>query len=186
MEFKDMRKISLLVSKSSYFLLSLGVMGSLVTTSVYATTEKLKQVVTADQQAYLSTLKDLVNIESGSKDLAGVNQIAKLVAERLKNTGAEVSIIETKDIYRMDDTPAQTGPVVKAVLTGQGKSKIMLIAHMDTVYQKGMLKDQPFRVEGNKAYGLGIVDDKQGVAAIIHVLETLKKINFQDYGTITV
>ena len=187
MEFKDMRKISLLVSKSSYFLLSLGIIGSLATTSVYAVTPaQVKQAVTADQQAYLNTLKDLVNIESGSKDLAGVNQIAKLVAERLKNTGAEVSLIETKDIYRMDDTPAQTGPVVKAVLTGQGKSKIMLIAHMDTVYQKGMLKDQPFRVEGNKAYGLGIVDDKQGVAAIIHVLETLKKINFQDYGTITV
>ena len=140
-----MDRINVFASKTSYLLLSFGIIGSLATTSVYATTtEKLKQVVTAEQQAYLSTLKDLVNIESGSKDLAGVNQIAQLVAERLKKTGAEVSIIETKDIYRMDDTPEQTGPVVKAVLKGKGKSKIMLIAHMDTVYQKGMLKDQPF------------------------------------------
>ena len=41
-------------------------------------------------------------------------------------TGAEVSIVEAKDIYRMDDTPQQTGPMVKAVLMGKGSSKIML------------------------------------------------------------
>ena len=76
--------------------------------------------------------------------------------------------------------------MVKGVLKGKGKSKIMLIAHLDTVYPKGMLKDQPFRIDGNKVYGLGILDDKQGVAAIIHILEALKKLNYQDYGTITV
>ena len=104
----------------------------------------------------------------------------------MKATGADVSILPTQDIYRMDDTPDQTGPMVKAVLKGKGKSKIMLIAHMDTVYQKGQLKDQPFRIEGNKAFGLGILDDKQGVAAVIHVLNTIKKLNYQDFGTITV
>ena len=64
-------------------------------------------------------------------------------------TGAEVSIVEAKDIYRMDDTPQQTGPMVKAVLMGKGSSKIMLIAHMDTVYLTGILKDQPFKMEGD-------------------------------------
>ena len=44
-----------------------------------------------------------------------MNKIAKYVAEQLKTTGAEVSIVEPKDIYRMDDTPQQTGPMVKAV-----------------------------------------------------------------------
>ena len=49
-------------------------------------------------------------------------------------------------------------------LHGTGTKKILLLAHMDTVYQRGMLAKQPFRIEGDRAYGLGIADDKQGVA----------------------
>ncbi|WP_374666894.1 M20/M25/M40 family metallo-hydrolase [Acinetobacter sp.] len=130
----------------------------------------------------MTTLKTLVNIESGSKDIEGLNQISKTVAEQLKSAGAEVSVIQPKDIMKLDGAPDQTGPVVKAVLKGKGQRNIMLLAHNDTVYQKG----QPFRLEGNKAYGLGILDDKQGVAAVIHVLEMLQQLKYQDYGTLTV
>jgi glutamate carboxypeptidase len=162
-------------------------MATTISTSTFAVTnEQLKTVVEAQQQPYLNTLEQLVNIESGSKDLEGLNTISKFVAERLKATGAEVSIIPSTDIYRMDDTPEEVGPAVKAILKGKGKGKIMLIAHMDTVYQKGQLKDQPFKIEGNKAYGLGISDDKQGVAAIIYTLDILKKLNYRDFETITV
>lgn len=151
-----------------------------------ATPDQIKTVVQAEESAYLETLKTLVNIESGSKDLEGLNQMAKVVADQLKGVGAEVNVIESADIYRMDDTPEKMGPIVQAVLKGQGKSKIMMIAHMDTVYQRGMLKNQPFKIDGNKVYGLGIIDDKQGVASILHVLNTLKKLDYKDYGTITV
>ncbi|MCL6230833.1 MULTISPECIES: glutamate carboxypeptidase [Acinetobacter] len=151
-----------------------------------ASPQEIMQVAESQKQSYLETLKTLVNIESGSKDLEGLNQMAKVVADQLKNVGAEVSVIESTDIYRMDDTPEKMGPIVKGVLKGQGKSKIMMIAHMDTVYERGMLKNQPFKIDGNQVYGLGIIDDKQGVAAILHVLNTLKKLNYKDYGTITV
>ncbi|WP_180101709.1 glutamate carboxypeptidase [Acinetobacter sp. YH12126] len=151
-----------------------------------ASPQEIMQVAESQKQSYLETLKTLVNIESGSKDLEGLNQMAKVVADQLKNVGAEVSVIESTDIYRMDDTPETMGPIVKGVLKGQGKSKIMMIAHMDTVYERGMLKNQPFKIDGNQVYGLGIIDDKQGVAAILHVLNTLKKLNYKDYGTITV
>ena len=162
-------------------------MVSLVSTTTFAVSnEKLKTVVKAQESNYLTTLKDLVDIESDSKNIEGLNQISKFIAERLKTTGADVSIHQNKDIYRLEDTPTELGPVVKAVLKGQGKSKIMLIAHMDTVYPKGQLKDNPFKIDGNKAYGLGITDDKQGIALILHVLDTLKKLNYKDYGTITV
>lgn len=139
-----------------------------------------------EQQPLLDTLRDLVHIESGSKDIEGLNQIAERIASQLKQLGGTVDVLQTNDIYRLDDTPEKVGPAVQAVFKGSGSKKIMLIAHMDTVYLKGMLKAQPFRIDGDKAYGLGISDDKQGIALIIHTVALLQKLNFKDYGTLTV
>src|SRR5262249_551432 len=50
----------------------------------------------------------------------------------------------------------------------------------------GMLAQQPFRLDGNHAYGLGIADDKNGIALILHTLATLREMNFRDYGVLTV
>ncbi|MGB3069776.1 MAG: M20/M25/M40 family metallo-hydrolase [Ottowia sp.] len=146
----------------------------------------VQELAKQQQQPLLDTLKDLVHIESGSKDVEGVKQIAEYVAGKLRAQGGKVEVIPATDVYRLDDTPEQVGPMVHAEYKGKGTSRIMLIAHMDTVYLKGMIKDQPFRVEGDKAYGLGISDDKQGVALIIHVVEMLKKLGYEDYGTLTV
>ena len=139
-----------------------------------------------EQQPLLDTLRDLVHIESGSKDIEGLNQIAERIASQLKQLGGTVDVLQTSDIYRLDDTPEKVGPAVQAVFKGSGSKKIMLIAHMDTVYLKGMLKGQPFRIDGDKAYGLGISDDKQGIALIIHTVALAQKLNFKDYGTLTV
>ena len=146
----------------------------------------LHEAAKAQQQGMLDTMRDLVNIESGSKDIEGLGRIAALIGDRLKALGGKVELITPTDVFRMDDTPEKVGQVVHAEFKGTGSKKIMLIAHMDTVYLKGMLKDQPFRVEGDKAYGLGISDDKQGVAAIIHTVAMLQKLGFKDYGTLTV
>ncbi|SEE76826.1 M20/M25/M40 family metallo-hydrolase, partial [Bradyrhizobium erythrophlei] len=146
----------------------------------------IRALAQQEQQPLLDTLRDLVQIESGSKDIEGLNQIAARIAGQLKELGGAVDILQTTDIYRLDDTPEKIGPAVQAVFKGTGSAKIMLIAHMDTVYLKGMLKDQPFRVDGDKAYGLGIADDKQGIATIIHSVALLQKLNFKDYGTLTV
>lgn len=139
-----------------------------------------------EQQPLLDTLRDLVNIESGSKDIEGLSQIAERIAGQLKALGGAVEVLQSSDVYRLDDTPEKVGPAVQAVFKGAGRAKIMLIAHMDTVYLKGMLKDQPFRIDGDKAYGLGIADDKQGIATIIHTVALLQKLNFNEFGTLTV
>jgi glutamate carboxypeptidase len=60
------------------------------------------------------------------------------------------------------------------------------MAHMDTVYPHGALASHPFKVDGDHAYGLGIADDKQGVALILHALAIMKAMNFRDYARITV
>ena len=139
-----------------------------------------------EQQPLLDTLRDLVSIESGSKDLEGLEKLAALIAERLRQLGGQVEILPPADVFRMDDTPAKTGSMVQAVWKGSGTKKILLIAHMDTVYLRGMLKDQPFRIQGERAYGLGIADDKQGIALIVHTVAMLNKLGVKDYGTLTV
>ena len=139
-----------------------------------------------EQQPLLDTLRDLVSIESGSKDIEGLNKIAERIASQLKGLGGAVEILQSTDIYRLDDTPEKVGPAVQAVFKGSGSTKIMLIAHMDTVYLKGMLNNQPFRIDGDKAYGLGIADDKQGIATILHTVALLQKLNFREFGALTV
>jgi len=136
----------------------------------------------------LDTLRDLVLIESGSGDREGLDKLANLIGARLEALGGKVEMIEPDpaDTYRMVDTPKQIGKMVLARFVGTGTKKILLIAHMDTVYLRGMLAQQPFRIDGNRAYGLGIGDDKQGIAVILHSLAILKRLNFRDHGVITV
>lgn len=135
----------------------------------------------------LDTLKDLCNIESGSRDLEGLDKLANLIADRFKALGGEVRLVDgNADVYPMEDTPKQLGHEVLATFHGKGTKKILMIAHMDTVYLKGMLAKQPFRIDGNKAFGLGIADDKQGVALILHTVAMLKDLGFMDFGTLTV
>jgi glutamate carboxypeptidase len=147
---------------------------------------RIHDLAQQEKAPLLDTLRDLVNIESGSKDAEGLARLAALIGERLTRLGGKVEIIEPTEIYRMEDTPPKPGAMVHAEFKGTGTRKIMLIAHMDTVYLRGMLKDQPFRIDGERAYGLAIADDKQGVALILHTVAILQALKFGDYGTLTV
>ncbi|MDQ0586973.1 M20/M25/M40 family metallo-hydrolase [Variovorax paradoxus] len=148
---------------------------------------RIASLAAKEKPALLETLKELVSIESGSRDLEGLEKISDLIAAKFKAMGGEVELIDpSAEAYRMEDTPEKIGRAVRATFKGTGKKKIMLIAHMDTVYTVGMLNKQPFRVEGDKAYGLGIADDKQGVAVITHTVAMLQALKFKDYGTLTV
>lgn len=147
--------------------------------AVYAAAE-------AERQPLLDTLQSLVSVESGSKDFAGVSYIAQVVADKLKALGGQVQIIHPQAPEKLQDTPEQLGPSVQAVFKGKGSSRIMLLAHMDTVYLPGDLAKQPFRIDGNRAYGLGIEDEKQGVALILHSVALLQKLGFDQFGQITV
>ncbi len=153
-----------------------------------APVEPVRSLAAKQQAPFIETLKDLVSIESGSGDREGLDKIADLIAGRLKALGGAVETIEPDpaNTYRMVDTPKQIGKMVQARFIGTGTKKIMLIAHMDTVYLRGMLAKQPFRIDGNRAYGLGIADDKHGIALILHTLAILREMNFRDYGLITV
>lgn len=152
---------------------------------------RIAELAAQHKQPLLDSLSQLVGIESGSRDLAGLDKLATLIADKLRALGGEVALIEpgsaaSPQVYRMEDTPEKIGKMVQATFKGTGSKKIMLIAHMDTVYQVGMLAKQPFRIEGDKAYGLGISDDKQGIAVILHTVAMLQQLGFKEYGQLTV
>ncbi len=116
-----------------------------------------------------SRWKELVSIETGSRDLEGLDRAAKLIGARLSALGGKVELVDPSEgAYRMEDTPSRIGKIVHARFEGKGTKKILLLAHMDTVYLRGMLAKQPFRVEGDRAYGLGVSD-----------------VDFRGYGLVT-
>jgi glutamate carboxypeptidase len=172
-----MRRLSLLVIVLSLTPVSTG--GQ----AVDAVIARVKQ----ERAPFMQTLQELVSIESGSRDVVGLAKISDVLAARFKALGGDVQLVTSgADVVRFQDTPPQIGRVVVARFKGTGTRNILLLAHMDTVYERGMVAKQPFRVEGNRAYGLGIADDKHGVAQIIHTLAILQSMKFRDYGMLTV
>jgi len=166
-------------------LIILGVLGPAA--AFAQTAEPLLIRVEQERQAYLDTLRELVSIESGSGDIEGLNQIAELIADRLRALGGDVEFVApSTDMVRFENTPTSTGRSVVARFRGTGTARILLLAHMDTVYARGMLARQPFRIDGSRAYGLGIADDKHGVALILHGVGILQAMGFRDYGVVTV
>src|SRR5262245_58673412 len=143
--------------------------------------------VKQERTAFMQTLQELVSIESGSRDIEGLTRLSDVIAGKLRALGGDVQFVApASDPVRFQDTPAQIGRAVLARFTGTGTRKILLLAHMDTVYERGMAAKQPFRIEGDRAYGLGIEDDKQGIALILHTLTLLRALGSREYGTLTV
>ena len=153
-----------------------------------ASVEPVWSLVQSERSAVIETLRQLVTIESGSRDKEGLDRVATLIGQRLELLGAHVGFREpaSADLYRLSDTPEALGKIVIGRFQGTGSRTVMLMAHMDTVYPPGTLTTKPFRIEGNRAYGPGIADDKGGIAVILHAIAVLKAMNFQEFGTLTV
>jgi glutamate carboxypeptidase len=140
--------------------------------------EALFKAATDEQPALVKTLEQLVNIETGTGDAEGMAAAARYLEQQLQAHGLTVT--------RHKAAGLSVGDNIVATIKGRGGKNLLLMAHMDTVYPRGMLAKAPFRVEGDKAFGPGIADDKGGVAVILHTLKLLKARNFQDFGTLTV
>jgi len=163
---------------------------ALATCSLAAAAEPVEAVyslVRKEKPAVVETLRQLVGIESGSRDREGLDRIAEVLKDRLAALGGQVELMEAgADAVKLFDTPPRTGRTVVARFEGTGTRKIMLLAHMDTVYPRGTLAKRPFRIEGSRAYGPGVADEKGGVAVVVHALAVLKSLGFREYGMLTV
>jgi glutamate carboxypeptidase len=68
---------------------------------------------------------------------------------------------------------------------GAGKARILVIAHMDTVFGPGTVAARPYTVDGNLAHGPGVADEKGGVVEGLYALKLLHDAGFHDFAQIT-
>lgn len=133
--------------------------------------------VQANRENALELLRQIVNIDSGTGDLAGGAKVTALLARQLTDIGGTVHFEPTG----ISDQPDN----LVAVFHGSGKGRVLVIAHIDTVFGPGTAAQRPFRIEGDRAYGPGVSDEKGGVVTAIMALKILHDIQFRNFGTIT-
>ncbi|MBA1431499.1 M20/M25/M40 family metallo-hydrolase [Pseudomonas orientalis] len=136
--------------------------------------------IQADAEQYkaeaLKLLERLVIIDSGSGYEPGLTQVREIAVDELKQLGFSIQLVPDK---------AANSSHVVATLKGTGKAKILLMAHMDTVFKEGSAAERPFHIKDGRAYGPGVMDDKGGIVAGIYALKVLKNQGFKDYAQIT-
>ena len=126
---------------------------------------------------FVKGLAQLVNLDSGSLDGAGLSQVSDVLAKRLEALGAQVKV---------SAAAPSAGKMIVGTLRGTGSKNLMLMIHYDTVFGVGDAAKRPFRVEGNKAFGPGVADAKGGAMMILQALDIAKARGFKGYKTVTI
>jgi glutamate carboxypeptidase len=125
----------------------------------------LARNVEAQLPRYLAELEELVNIDCGSYTPEGVNRVADFCTDALGALGATVERLPSDGL----------GDLVIGRLGGDGP-RLLLIGHMDTVFDPGTAAERPFRREGDQALGPGVTDMKGGLLAGFHAVAALQAV----------
>jgi len=139
-----------------------------------ATEQKMAATIDAESDASNAFLKQLVDINSGTHNLQGVRDVAQLIMPQLTALGFHTEFHPMDDIHRAGNIlavhPCPAGP-------GQCGKRILLIGHMDTVFEK----DQPMQpyaivpnTGGKTVTGQGTYDMKGGLVTAIYALRAMQ------------
>jgi glutamate carboxypeptidase len=124
----------------------------------------------------LHLLEQIVNIDSGTGDEAGGTKVTELLVPRLQAVGMSIEKVPAEE--------PGLPPNIVATLTGKGKGRILMIGHIDTVFESGTAARRPFHADDKRLYGPGVADEKGGVVEGVYALQILHKLGFQDFKNI--
>lgn len=137
---------------------------------------KILAAVEACTPGARTLLEQLVAIDSGSGDAEGLAKVGAIFSAKLQDLGATVRQIPS--------VPPGVGDNVVATFKGSGAGRILLIAHMDTVFDRGTVAKRPPHWDGQHYYGPGAADDKGGGVTAICALSALRTTGFRDFARI--
>src|SRR3954468_15002147 len=140
--------------------------------------QTMVRTVDAEQQRTTDFLAAIVNQNSGTMNLAGVEAVRRMVEPEFAALGFKTEWIDMKGAGRAGHL------VARHVGASRGK-RLLLIAHLDTVFEP----DSPFQrwtPEGNRAHGPGAGDDKGGIAVIVAALRAMQAAGTLRQANITV
>jgi glutamate carboxypeptidase len=130
--------------------------------------DDLRGRVSASEPDFLRDLNRLVNIDCGSYTKRGVDEVGRWTAGFLERLGGRVEVHPNESL---GDTVVAT---FDGASTGARASpRVLLIGHMDTVFDEGTAADRPFSIEAGIARGPGVSDMKAGLLAGLYALWAL-------------
>lgn len=111
----------------------------------------------------LDLIEQLVNIDSGSYVKKGIDRIGSILIKKYEELGFIIDVKE-EEVYGNH----------LVIRHKKAKSpEIILLAHMDTVFPEGTVAERPFHINGDKAYGPGVVDMKSSLVEVLYAIKTL-------------
>ncbi len=136
--------------------------------------DRLTRLMTAQLPAFLADLQRLVDIDCGSYTKPGVDEVGRWVAETFRGLGALVEVVPNAD----------HGDTVVGVLGEAEGAALLMIGHIDTVFDPGTVAERPFRISDGIATGPGVSDMKGGLLAGLYALRILKAFGPLPFGRI--
>lgn len=181
-----MRNLSLGRSLSRRFA-ALPVLGALFLAPIAARAQTSSRALTAQEKALvkavdshnataLALLVKVVNINSGSLNLAGVRQVGDIFRAQFDSLGFTTRWVDGSAFHRAGHLVAEH--------PGPG-AKLLLIGHLDTVFEPTS-SFQKFRMlDDSTATGPGVIDMKGGDIIALYALRALKDAGLLDRMNIT-
>ena len=113
----------------------------------------------------IDLLGQMVRLESPSTHKKLVDDLGSFIARALKENGLSPQIEPRNNV----------GDIVWAEWGKNANGSVLVLCHIDTVWEPGSLARNPFRVQNGCIYGPGIYDMKSGVMATLKIQEYLAK-----------
>lgn len=144
---------------------------------ISSTEQKIVDEVAKNHKASLKLLEEIVNINSGSLNTSGVRQVGEKLADEFRKIGFSTEWV------KLPDSMKRAGHLV-AWRKGKKGKRIIMVGHLDTVFEPDM-DANPFRIlNDSTATGQGVVDMKSGDVMMLAICQALHKLRLIDDASI--